>query len=869
LQKQNERLRDALMRLRDVTTDNENQLNAKIKQLERDALLAQEQLDEHDSLKEKLVVAESHVEDLKERLDDALGAEDMVETLTVRNLDLNNKVEELQSAVENLEALCEVNNEMEDARADDEKVLRAEIERLTVVIGDRSRRIDKLEEAVADYQFNIGQYRDLVASQQANLQELREREHSHATEAATESAKAQEMLSRNLHLQSTMVKTKAKAIDLEIRRLDADQAVELLALYEPFLPDHFYKSESEALRSLLSFKRLAAKSEILCKQLEQDEKADARISDDFVATAEIRSLLTQFSGIAGLFVCFLSSCTDMEFMRLASLLHDTQATERRINGLIDILRKEEFRATEVLPEIRRLAAQLNGLADAHIPADARATDAHRLDIKVSRLAFGSDVQLSNLFYIEQLLVSGPTADADDGGSVFAAVFASADCQLIASEVVPSVASVTQNCKASKAAAIKLLRRSKELKAAGLAVSSSALEAVGRVEQQCDQIAEYSVRMRTVIQDYFSSSVGDDSEAGQGAPLARVSFERLQQDISSVTLDVFGSSDAMPMGLALNASQSLTRELTAALALISDGDNVAKMDAGEAPWIRRAAQFKASLVQNADVERRTEALNEEIVSLARKLRLRDQAIQEFGVKTEMLEKRTENMRRQAEQVSDLQRLLEAAKSKELTYEEAIESLQGEMDTLERECRKLKQASAAAKTAALAGDFSAIIGPNGGSVPLPSDMLGLRSKIGALQESVAYLRKENAHLRAKYMFKEESRVMAALPLIRSLGTAGSSALGEVAREARVVAREACRLAAMPKLVKLAAGSGDQSTSSASRAWLPMRSRPQFDLYRQQALAQTLKQRAEGVQERLRGLAKYPSSGAYHQIMPTMVQ
>ncbi|KAJ2863897.1 hypothetical protein GGH94_003303 [Coemansia aciculifera] len=875
LQKQNERIKNALRILSETTTANETELNSKIKQLEQEAMLAQELLNGHDDLKEKLLVAETHIEDLKERLDDALGAEEMIETLTVRNLDLNHKVEELQSAVENLEALCEVNNEMEDARADDEKVLRAEIERLTVVIGDRTRRIDKLEEAVADYQFNIGQYRDLVASQQADLQNLRESEHTQASRAASESSKAQEMLSRNLRLESSMTKTKAKAIDLEVRRLDADQAAELLTMYEPFLPDHFFKSESEALRSLLSFKRLAAKSEILCKQLEQDEKADTSISDDFVATAEIRSLLTQFASLSSLFVHFLSSCTDMEFMRLASLLHDTQGAERRLNGLIDILRKEEFRATEALPEIRRLAAQLNGLVDAHIPADARATAAQRLDIKVSRLAFGSDIQLSNLFYIEQLLVSGPTTDRGDSDNDKASVFLSADRQRIASEVVPSVASVIQNCKASKAAAIKLLRRSKELKGAGMAANSNALEAMGRVEQQCNQLVEYSVRTRTVIQDYFAVSTsagssasvgGDDSEAGQGATLAQVSFDQLQQDINNVAQDVFGANDAMPLGLALNASQQLTKELTAALALISDSDTVSKMEVCEAPWIKRAAQFKASLVQNADVERRTEALNEEIVSLARKLRLRDQAIQEFSVKTEMLEKRTETMRRQAEQVAELQRLLEAAKSKELTYEEAIESLQGEMDTLERECRKLKQASAAAKTAALAGDFSAIIGPGGGNAPLPSDLLGLRSKIGALQESVSYLRKENAHLRAKYMFKEESRLMAAHPLTRSLGTAGSSALSEAAREAKTVAREACRLAAMPKLVKL----GAVDSSQPPRAWQPMRSRPQFDLYRQQALAQTLKQRAESVQERLRGLARYPalSSGVYHQIAHTVV-
>ncbi|KAJ2006269.1 hypothetical protein H4R26_001489, partial [Coemansia thaxteri] len=282
----------------------------------------------------------------------------------------------------------------------------------------------------------------------------------------------------------------------------------------------------------------------------------------------------------------------------------------------------------------------------------------------------------------------------------------------------------------------------------------------------------------------------------------------------------------------------------------------------APWIKRAAQFKASLVQNADVERRTMALNEEITSLARELKLRDQAIQEYGAKTDMLEKRTETMRRQAEHVADLQCLLDAANSKVLTYEEAIESLQAETDALERECRSLKQASAAAKSAALAGDFSAIIGPGGrgNESLLPTDLLGLRGKIAALQVSVSYLRTENAHLRAKYLFKEESRALAAQPLVRALapGSAGCSELAEVVREAKTAAREACRLAAMPKLVKLTNASAQQpqqQQQNRRHAWVPMRSRPQYDLYCQQTLAQTLKRRVEGVQERLRLFSGFP--------------
>ncbi|KAJ1966411.1 hypothetical protein GGI12_000121, partial [Dipsacomyces acuminosporus] len=875
IQKQNDRLKEALVRLRDVTTENETQLNQKIKQLEREAESAQELLEESESLKEKLTVAESQIEDLKERLDDALGAEDMIEDLTERNLDLNKKVEDLQSLVENLEALCEVNNEMEETRAEEEQGLKTEIDRLNVTIGDKNQRIDKLEEAVADYQFNMKQYRELVASLQSELQRLREREQSQASEVASISTKTQEMMSLNLQLRSTMMKTKAKTIDLEMRRLEADQATEQLRMTEPFLPDHFFKSESESLKSLLAFKRLAAKSDVLCKQLEQDEKTDASISDEFVATAEIRSHLAQFAGTASLFVSFLSSCSETEFMRLGSLVHDTQGTERRLNGLVDVLRKEEFRATEVLPEIRRLAAHLQSLADSHIPTENKHTAAQRLDIIVNCLAYDSDIQLANLFYIEQLLVNGPGADGEEGAA--ASAFAKEDRQRIADEVLPVLASIIQHCKASKAVAIKLLRRSAELKAADLAASSQLFEQILQLQQSSKELDDYSIRVRSTIRGYFAtaasasaagatagSASGDHSgEAGAAQPPATtVSVERLQQDLSSITQDVFGASDATVMGLALGTSQKLTKELGSALALANASENTSRVEQNEKPWVKRASQFKASLVQNADVEKRTEALNEEIISLARELKLRDQAIQEYSVKTEMLEKRTETMRKQSEQVAQLQKLLDTAKSKESTYEEAIESLQSEMDSLEREHRKLKQsaataAAAAAKPAGASGDYSG--SGSGSSAPLPTDLLGLRSKVQTLQESVAYLRKENAHLRAKYVFKEEAISLLAQPLVRPSPSPKSEQIGQVVKEAKLVAKEAWRLAAKPRLVKLAPTQPkDQSKGGPAKApaWQRLESRPQFDLYRQQTLAQSLKHRVELVHERLQSISRYPA-------------
>ena len=60
-------------------------------------------------------------------MDDSLGAEDLVEQLTEKNLTLNEKMEEMRVAVEDLEALKELADELEENHMETEKQLQAEI----------------------------------------------------------------------------------------------------------------------------------------------------------------------------------------------------------------------------------------------------------------------------------------------------------------------------------------------------------------------------------------------------------------------------------------------------------------------------------------------------------------------------------------------------------------------------------------------------------------------------------------------------------------------------------------------------------------------------------------------------------------------
>ena len=100
LEKHNERLKEALIRyvtpignaddrLRDLSSDNEKESKSKISDLEKELSTLGDAQSRLELSEAKLANAETQVEDLKLQLDDALGAEDLLEQLTERNLQMS------------------------------------------------------------------------------------------------------------------------------------------------------------------------------------------------------------------------------------------------------------------------------------------------------------------------------------------------------------------------------------------------------------------------------------------------------------------------------------------------------------------------------------------------------------------------------------------------------------------------------------------------------------------------------------------------------------------------------------------------------------------------------------------------------------
>ena len=115
-------------------------------------------------------------------------------------------------------------------------------------------------------------------------------------------------------------------------------------------------------------------------------------------------------------------------------------------------------------------------------------------------------------------------------------------------------------------------------------------------------------------------------------------------------------------------------------------------AGTAPWIVRVAEIKASTAINVEAERKVAQLNDEMQGLVRSLKTKDQNIQESAVKIELMERRMETVKKQADTIDDLAAELSKARKQERAYEEAMEQLQTDLESVEQENAKLKTLSA---------------------------------------------------------------------------------------------------------------------------------------------------------------------------------
>ncbi|XP_077157500.1 dynactin subunit 1 isoform X5 [Paroedura picta] len=761
LEEQNARLKEALVRMRDLSAS-EKQEHLKLqkhmekKNLELDALRQQKE-----KLQEELKLGERTIDELKEQVDAALGAEEMVETLTERNLDLEEKVRELRETVGDLEAMNEMNDELQENARETELELREQLDMATSRVREAEKRVEAAQETVADYQQTIKKYRELTAHlQEVNQELLSQREAS----VERQQQPPPEMFDFKIKFAET--KAHAKAIEMELRKLEVQQANRHVSLLTAFMPDSFLRhgGDHDCVLVLLLIPRLICKAELISKQAQ--EKFD--LNESCAERAGLRGPPgEQLSFAAGLVYSLLllqatlhkyeqalNKCGVEVYKKVGTLYPEMSVHERSLDFLIELLHRDQLDETVNVEPLTKAIKYYQHLYSIHLADQAEDCTLQLADhIKFTQSAL--DCMSVEVGRLRSFLQAGQEA---------------ADWAILLKDLETSCSDIRQFCK-------KIRRRMPGTDAPGIPAALGFGQQVSDTLLDCRKHLTWVV---AVLQEVAAAGAQliapmTENEGLQAVKLEDLAFKASEQ--------IYGIQGINPYECLRQSCNILIATMNKMATAMQEGEYDADRPQSKPPppVELRAAALRAEITDAEGLGLQLEDRETVIKELKKSLKIKGEELSEANVRLSLLEKKLDSASKDADdRVEKIQaRLTETQallKKKEKEFEETMDALQADIDQLESEKMELKQrlnsqskrtieGLRGAPASGIASVLSGITGEEqqrgvgagqvviGGSGPIQvKDSPLLLQQIDAMQLSIKHLKNENNQLKGAQMRRE---------------------------------------------------------------------------------------------------------------------
>ncbi|XP_016401006.1 dynactin subunit 1-like [Sinocyclocheilus rhinocerous] len=679
LEEQNARLKEALVRMRDLSAS-EKQEHAKQQKLmeeknfELDALRCQKE-----KLQEEMKMSEKTIDELKEQVDAALGAEEMVEMLTDRNLDLEEKVRELRETVTDLEAINEMNDELQENARETELELREQLDLSAASIREVEKRVEAAQETVADYQQTIQKYRELTA----HLQEVN-RELMSQQEASTEQ---QQQPAEIFDFKIKFVETKAyaKAIEMELRKMEVAQANRQVSLLISFMPDSFLKhgGDHDCILTLLLIPRLVCKAELISKQAQEkfeltetcSQKAGMRgaVGEQLSFAAGLIYSLTLLQATLHKYEHALSQCSVDVYKRVGSLYSEMSIHERSLDFLIDLLYKDLLDETVNVEPLTKAIKYYQHLYSIHLaeqPEDCTVQLADHIKFTQSAL----DCMAVEVGRLRAFIQTGQDEEAF--------------CVLL-KDLDTSCSDIRQFCK-------KIRRRMPGTDAPGIPA------ALSFGTQVCETLAESRRQLawvNAVLQEVAAAAAQliaplSEHEGLPALKLEDMAFKAAEQ--------IYGSQGINPQECLRQSCSVVIATMNKMATAMQEGEYDSERPQNgvifRPPYIFHSllycSHLRAEITDAEGLGLKLEDREMVIKELKKSLKIKGEELSEANVRLSLLEKKLDSASKDAdERVEKIQMVLDETvsllKKKEKEFEETMDALQADIDQLEAEKVELKQ------------------------------------------------------------------------------------------------------------------------------------------------------------------------------------
>ncbi|XP_047242264.1 dynactin subunit 1-like isoform X6 [Girardinichthys multiradiatus] len=673
LEEQNGRLKEALVRMRDLSASEKLEHVKLQKHMEKKNTELETLRTQKEKLQEELKQAESTIDELKEQVDAALGSEEMVETLTERNLDLEEKVREMRETVTDLEAINEMNDELQENARETEMELREQADLSVVKVREAEKKVEAAQETVADYQQTINKYRELTASLQEANRELISQQSANTEQALQPAA---ELFDFKIKFAET--KAYAKAIEMELRKMEVAQANRQVSLLTSFMPDSFLRhgGDHDCILVLLLIPRLICKAELISKQAHEKFDLNGGLVQGTPLRGppgEQRSFASGLVYSLGLLQATLhkyeralSSCSVEVFKRMGTLHSEMSFHERSLDYFIDLLHKDQLDETVQVESLTKAIKYYQQLYGVHLAdQDEDCT-----------------VQLADHIKFTQGALDCVGVEVARLRAFLAAGQESSGLAVLLKDLDTSCSDIRQFCK-------KIRRRMPGTDVAGV---PAALSFGSQASETLTECRRQLTRVVAVLQEVAAAG------AQMVAPLAEqegLNALKLEDVACKAVEQVYGSQGVNGPELLRQSCSSVITTMNKMATAMQEGEYDAEKPQGKTPPVEmRAATVRAEMTDAEGLGVKLEDRETVIKELKKSLKIKGEELSEANVRLSLLEKKLDTSTKDAdERVEKIQTKLDESlallKKKEKEFEETMDALQADIDQLEAEKAELKQ------------------------------------------------------------------------------------------------------------------------------------------------------------------------------------
>lgn len=349
----------------------------------------------------------------------------MVEQLTDKKFELEDRAKLLEEEVAQLEALEEVHEQLIESNHDLEMDLREELDLAHAAKKEVLRERDAAIETIYDRDQTITKFRELVQKLNDQMIDLRDKVTSNNEDKSLQDNQLK-IVTEAVDYKQMFAESKAytRAIDVQLRQIELSQANEHVNMLTAFMPESFMSrgGDHDSILVILLISRLVFKCGIVISQTRERFPAVENVTKESITQGHsvqqyafkcrLMHYIHNLQCALHQILYGLNSCQPDTLLRAGSSLPEMIAQEKTIDGIIELLKSNQLDENSTTDNIEKCVAFFNAMNSVLLAGEDLLNETQMVRDCVAAIQSACESVLNDTSVVKAILrQEGSTSDA--------------------------------------------------------------------------------------------------------------------------------------------------------------------------------------------------------------------------------------------------------------------------------------------------------------------------------------------------------------------------------------------------------------------------------------------------------------------------